>query len=131
MPSDSSACRETMYSSSSTSHMSLKSAPRIASSRRRPAGEVLLWFGLGALPSGGRCGPTGSVFVSMLDGGRRKRVGDRSRWPLGYTEHVDAQQVQAHQNQQQPHEDLLHPQTRVQLLLQPRVAGHHSHELGR
>lgn len=55
--------------------------------------------------------------------------GGGSRWPLGSTQQVDTQQVERHQDQHQPDEDLLHPHTRVQLLLQPRVAGHHSHEL--
>lgn len=55
----------------------------------------------------------------------------RSRWLLVSTQHEETQQVQHHEDQHQPNENLLRPQTRIELLLQPGVAGHHSHELVR
>lgn len=44
---------------------------------------------------------------------------------------VEAQQRQHQEDQHQDSQDLLDPQTSVELLLQPAVTGHHPHELVR
>lgn len=69
--------------------------------------------------------PSVRLWSTDAGGGSRGRSG----WLLGSAQQVETQEVQHHEDQHQPDENLLHPQTRVHLLLQPSIAGHHSHEL--
>ena len=54
-----------------------------------------------------------------------------SRGLRGGAEQVETQQSQHQEDQHQDNQDLLDPQTLVELLLQPGVTGHHPHELVR
>ena len=79
------------------------------------------------------CGHAGAARLSVCLWSTHAGGGScgRSGWLLGSTQQEETQHVQHHQDQHQPDENLLHPQTRIQLLLQPGVAGHHAHELVR
>lgn len=77
----------------------------------------------------GDAGPSARVDCGWSSTDADRGSCGRSGWLLVSTQQVDTQQVQHHQDQHQAYENLLHPQTRVELLLQPGVAGHDSHEL--
>lgn len=105
---------------STTTHVPLKSAllPSLTAAREEGGGgegrvqddpPLIRWSTVALLePSTG---------LWSADGGGRSC--GRSGWLLGSPQQEETQQVQHHQDQHQPNENLLHPQTRVQLLLQP------------
>lgn len=69
--------------------------------------------------------PLGAACDSVVHGGRCGGSGGL----LGRLQQIERQQVEHGEQQNQADQDLLYPHARIDLLLQPRVGGHQSHEL--
>lgn len=108
--------------------MSLKSAHLTSSAAACEEGRGLVT----AAPQPADCRPCRSrlcVCLRRTDEDRRSRSG--SGGLLECAQQEETQQVQQQEDQHQADKNLLHPQTHIELLLQPGVAGHHLHELVR
>lgn len=70
-----------------------------------------------------------SAMEKALVGGGKRGFWSRSGGPRSSAKEVETLEAESHQDQDQADEDLLDPQAVVQLVLQPGVDGHHSHEL--